>query len=382
MAVKKNIVKKHYTDKAADEVIFISDVHFGVRNGSFEWLDIMKNYFDKFFIPLLKKEISSDKTPVVVVAGDYFDNRQYVDINVLNVAYNTMKEISSICPVYKIIDHQDIYKQTDTDVNSLVVFSDFENVHVVSEVSDLEISNNSSFLLVPWVGDMKEENKIIADCKDKFDYLVFHTEISGMTYDNNRPIVNGLNLSVVDDNCRILSGHIHKRQESKKGLYFGSPYHLTRSDIGNEKGIYIFSCDGEKKMKRTFVKNDVSPEFKAVNFSEIGKDPKNWADITKGNFVDIVFSQEELDSINVNKFMKEIQTFAPMKVEIAMKKEEKVEEKNEDENLIVNDESGFNVNATIENVFNAKVAAMGLKKTQVKQLNAMNEKFIKLAQES
>lgn len=379
---KKVIYKDMFSLGNSDEIVFISDVHFGVRNGSFEWLDIMKRYFYDFFIPLLKKEISSGKHPVVVVAGDYFDNRQYVDINVLNVAYNTMVDISDVCPVYMMVGNHDIYKKNDTDVNSLVIFRNVENITILSSITKIILSNGSTFLLVPWIGDMKEENKIISGYKDEFDYFVFHTEISGMTYDNNRPILNGLNLSVVDDNCRILSGHIHKRQESKKGLYFGSPYHLTRSDTGNEKGIYIFSCDGDKKMKRRFVRNEISPVFKSVSFSDIGKDPKDWAEIAKGNFIDIVFTQEELDSINVNKFMKGIQETAPMKVEIAIKKTEKQDEKNEDENLIVNDDSGFNVNATIENVFKAKVAAMGLKKTQVKQLNALNDKFIKIAQES
>jgi DNA repair exonuclease SbcCD nuclease subunit len=378
---KKHIETKMHVLAETEEIIFISDVHFGARNGSFEWLDIMKDYFHRFFLPLVEKEISSGKHPIVVVAGDYFDNRQYVDINVLNVAYNIMDEISSKCDVYMMVGNHDIYKKNDTDVNSLVIFNKFAGVHIVSQPECIVLKNGCKFLLVPWVGDMSQENKIISGYKDDFNYLVFHTEISGMTYDNNRPIMNGLNLSVVDDNCRILSGHIHKRQESKKGLYFGSPYHLTRSDIGNEKGIYIFSCEGEK-MKRTFVKNDISPVFKTVSFAEVGKDPKNWADITKGNFVDIVFTQDELDSINVNKFMKEIQEFMPKKIEIAMKKVEKVEEETEDKSLIVTDEGGFNVNATIENVFNAKVAAMDLKKTEVKQLTALNDKFIKAAQES
>jgi hypothetical protein len=34
----------------------ITDTHLGVRNGSIEWLEIMKEYFNDFFIPLLKKE--------------------------------------------------------------------------------------------------------------------------------------------------------------------------------------------------------------------------------------------------------------------------------------------------------------------------------------
>ncbi len=38
-----------------DRVIFISDIHLGIRNASFEWIENMTNYFDNFFIPLIKK---------------------------------------------------------------------------------------------------------------------------------------------------------------------------------------------------------------------------------------------------------------------------------------------------------------------------------------
>ena len=371
---------KNTTLKNTDEVIFISDIHFGVRNGSFEWLEIMQNYFRDFFIPLIQNEISSGKHPVVVVAGDYFDNRQYVDINVLNVAYNIMKEISSLCDVYMIVGNHDIYKKNDTDVNSLVIFSDFDKVHIVDHIESITLCNKRKFILVSWIGDRLEENKVISKYKDSFDYLVFHTELSGMSYDNNKPILNGLNLSIVDDNCRILSGHIHKRQESKKGLYFGSPYHLSRSDIGNDKGIYIFSAVDDK-IERRFVKNEISPTFKRVNFSEVGKDPKDWAGIMEGNFVDIVMSQEEIDSINVNKFLKGIQDTLPKHVEIVKTADKPVVADSSVESLIVNDDKGFDINATIEAVFNNKVSAMGLKKSQVKELTAMNEKFIKTALE-
>ena len=76
-----------------DQIIFISDVHFG--KGSIECLQNMKGYFDNFFIPFVRQQKKSHN-PCVVIAGDYFDNRQSIDINVLNVAIDTMKDISNI----------------------------------------------------------------------------------------------------------------------------------------------------------------------------------------------------------------------------------------------------------------------------------------------
>ena len=43
-------------------------------------------------------------------------------------------------------------------------------------------------------------------------------------------------MDIVVTTAGILSGHIHKRQESKKGLYLD--LHITTRSIGN-KGVYI-----------------------------------------------------------------------------------------------------------------------------------------------
>ena len=102
-----------------DQVIFISDVHFG--KGGIEKLQIITDYFDNFFIPFVRQQ-KKIHNPCVVIAGDYFDNRQSIDINVLNVAIDVMKNIAKECEVYVIIGNHDIYKNKETDVTSLKPF--------------------------------------------------------------------------------------------------------------------------------------------------------------------------------------------------------------------------------------------------------------------
>ena len=50
-----------------DQIIFISDIHFG--KGTLETLQNMKDYFDNFFIPLVKKQKISHN-PCIVITGD------------------------------------------------------------------------------------------------------------------------------------------------------------------------------------------------------------------------------------------------------------------------------------------------------------------------
>ena len=365
-----------------DQVIFISDVHFGVRNGSIEWLDNITDYFYRFFIPLVEDQIRKKHKPCIVIAGDYFDNRQSIDINVLNRAMDVMEKLAGLCPVYAMLGNHDLYKKCDNDITSMRSMENIKNVTLIAKEYVLDVSG-VTFLLNSWVGDFKEENRIIAENKDKYDYLVFHTELSGMTYDNNRPIVGGLNMDIADDNCRILSGHIHKRQESKKGIYFGSPYHLTRSDIGNTKGIYIYNIkDG--KAERMFVDNKLSPEFTSVRFSDYGRDPNLWGDVAFGNYIDITFTEKETDVVNVNKFIEELnKMWSPRKIEIRIERE-KIDLHSEE---VTVDENGemidlrIDPDSTVEEIFEKKLAAFKLKKKDEKAMNKMNVEYLKRAEE-
>ena len=60
--------------KDVNRVILISDIHLGIRNASFEWIENMTKYFDNFFIPLIRKYKEAGDKCVVIVAGDYYDN--------------------------------------------------------------------------------------------------------------------------------------------------------------------------------------------------------------------------------------------------------------------------------------------------------------------
>ena len=366
------------TKEPFDQVIFISDVHFG--KGNIEKLHIMKDYFDNFFIPFVKQQKKSHN-PCIVIAGDYFDNRQNIDINVLNVAIDVMKDMAKECQVYVVIGNHDIYKKCETDITSLKPFDDVDGVMLIYDKYELTLKDDKKLLLVSWVGDLKKENKIIAENKDNYDILVFHTELSGMTYDNNRTIINGINLDIVEDD-KIVSGHIHKRQESKKGIYLGSPYHLDRSDIGNRKGIYTFTVDNGKLI-RSFYENTYSPEYVLKRFSEIGRNPEDWKDIVSNNFVYIVFTSKELEIVNTEKFINELRQYRPRNIELI---EERTKVDLNTQQVVMNEEGDvidLNVkpDATVEEIFEIKLQAFKLKKKQEKEINKINTEYLKRAAE-
>ena len=215
-----------------NRIHLLSDVHLGVRANTLEWVENIESFFKNFYVSYLKQNVK-DKD-VLFILGDFFDHRQLIDINVLNVGVNIISSISQFLPIFLMPGNHDAYRKYDTNVNSIIAFKHMPNVTILDK--PVIITNNKSkILILPWIGNKEiEENYVRAN---KFDYIFAHTEISGFKYDNGRDIRDsiGSNFDKFKSIKRLFSGHIHKRQERNNLIYIGSPYHTKRSDIGNVK---------------------------------------------------------------------------------------------------------------------------------------------------
>lgn len=358
--------------KDVNRVILISDIHLGIRNASFEWIENMTKYFDNFFIPLIRKYKEAGDKCIVIVAGDYYDNRQHIDINVMNVGAEIMQKIAAEVEVFVSIGNHDIYKKKEVDISSVKIFKLFKNVKLIEKLTTLETAENRKFLIVPWVGDAKEETKILTRNKN-VDFYILHSDIAGFKYDNGRQIVNGVNISTIEGK-KIYSGHIHKRQSTDVATYIGSPYHLKRSDIGNSKGIYsiVISPDG---VKEEFVENNYSPKYLKVPIEDIldytlDKVKK----IVYNNYVDIIIKRKWKNDINVSKLMEAMDYCKPRKIEIIL---DKLDTEFTDDNTLVTKDM------SIEDVSNDKIDKLGKERgyseEDIKKLKEMNAGYLNMA---
>ena len=277
-------------------IFLLSDLHFGVRANSLEWLQNHLRFFDEFYIPYLKKTMREGD--ILFILGDWFDNRQLLDINVLNRSIDLVIELADIIPLYFITGNHDIYKKYDTDVNSLRPFKNIPNVTVYEK--PLVITNGESKILVlPWVGDEKMEEEYVR--KNDHNYVFAHTNIAGFSYDNGRQIHKGAKFTQIDGIKRLFSGHIHKRQEYQQYIYIGSPYSTKRSDIGNKKGVYKFNPANNKV---SFTENNFSPLFQKVPLENILELTLNESvKIFNNNYSDIIVPDKHIHLFNLTKFV-------------------------------------------------------------------------------
>lgn len=277
-----------------DKLILISDIHFGVRNDSAEWLDNMSSYFANFFIPLLRSKVNEGVA--VCILGDLFDNRQSINIDTMNIASGIIRKIAELAPVYIMAGNHDMSRRSDSSLNSLVIVKGIPNVVVIDSYSSVhwKTSSGSSRRVgfIPYTGIYSKETEAVS--KSNEDYIFLHTEVLGAIFDSGKPIKDGA-VTTASPAKRIFSGHIHKRQELGKFTYIGSPYHLRRSDVGDLKGIYILNIDDDTL---EFVQNRYSPIFQALTLqSLLTMTLSEFKSYITNNYTDIIVPRDKAGDI-------------------------------------------------------------------------------------
>ena len=271
----------------AKRIWLITDTHFGVRSNSREWMDIIDDFFKNEFIPTLRKNYRPGD--IVIHCGDVFDSRQSINLYVMNKALDIFEEIAAIAPIYAIVGNHDIFMKYSNEINSLKVFKHMNNVSIFENPQVIQ-TPTKRLLLMPWEEDHKAFHEIISSPQYKADILFCHTDIKGMSFNKFVKIEEGCEPIDFGDYERVYSGHIHYAQSFKNIRMLGTPYELTRSDSGNQKGFWMLDIEKDEEV---FYPNTRSPKFLRYRLEFILEQTMEWlVDAFKNNFVDITVTPE------------------------------------------------------------------------------------------
>ncbi len=269
---------------SAKRVWFITDTHLGVRNNSNEWIDQMREYFNDWFFPLVKKHYRPGD--VLIHLGDFFDSRQSINLKVLNLGVSVAEEFSNIFEsgVYFIVGNHDIWGKTTNEVNSLKSIKWIPGISILENPVSLTL-NDKRFFMMPWRKDHEEEEMTLEKALPH-DVLCCHTDIRGLKFNRYVNIESGANQDKFNKFGRVYSGHIHYAQKVGNINMLGSPYELTRSDMDNTKSITLLDLE---TMKEEVYINDFSPRFKKLYFSDIlNMCQEELEPLFRNNFIDVM----------------------------------------------------------------------------------------------
>lgn len=285
----------------------ISDIHWGCRSNSNEWLEICYKFHVEFLIPYLKK--NAKPGDILFISGDIFDSRQSIGLNTLNMALEVYSEIAKILPIEIILGNHDIFMKDSNKINSVKPLGLLPNITVYEEPV-MKNWGGKKVLLMPWRKNHDVEREFLLT--QQADYLLCHTDFIGAKNNAYVTIEKGNSVEVVKNFRKVFSGHIHWRQKINNVTFFGCPYQMTRSDIGNDKGLWLL--DFEKETEE-FIVNPISPKFLKIHLNELlNLTPIEIGKIVNNNFVDLTIPENFLDIVDIKELQIWIKNYRKLNI--------------------------------------------------------------------
>lgn len=290
----------------ASHIAIITDIHWGLNQDNEIFLSVITNVIDEFIDYIKSKNINT-----IFFLGDWFHNRNNINVHTLNISYPYLEKLSQEFNLYFILGNHDVYFRHKTDINSIKPFNKLNGLHIIDTPTKIDI-NGVSALLCPWLFNIEEYKN------QQFDLLFGHFDMSGAalmgtTYTKGKYHMKKLN----DIAPLVFSGHFHinKHYEHKNGevITVGSPFEQNWGERNNKKGFYILNI---QKKKYEFVENNKSPIHYQYFWSKIkNKTQQLKKSIIENNFIKLIIDVE-FKYDHIFKINDIIQDFNPLKLEI------------------------------------------------------------------
>jgi DNA repair exonuclease SbcCD nuclease subunit len=268
------------------KVAIITDQHFGARNDSLHFIEFYEKFYRDTFFPRLLKE----KIDTVLILGDTFDRRKYVNFYSLQRAkqmfFDKLSEHN--INVHMLVGNHDTYYKNTNDVNSPdLLLEDYDNIKTISSPTTLNLGGQD-ILMMPWICAENYDESMRMIKESTAPICMGHFEIQGFQMYRGAPSHDGLDMSVFSKFDVVFSGHYHHKSKKGNIHYLGNPYELTWQDYDDDRGFHIFDT---KSQKLTFVKNP-NNIFKRISYDDKGVDTKTITemDLTtyKGAYVKVL----------------------------------------------------------------------------------------------
>ena len=240
------------------KIAMFTDIHFGKKNNSLQHNQDCLDYVT-WFCDKVKRDTEITH---VVFMGDWFENRNAVNVMTMNMAQSALELLNGLeLPVYIIVGNHDLYHRESRKVFSTKIFDQFSNVKMVSEPTVIE----ESFLICPYL--FKNEYASLAQYS-KYPYWLGHFEFRNFVVTgSDRKMEHGPDHTQFGEPTFIFSGHFHKRQSIDNVVYIGNTFPMDYGDAWDDaRGLCILDTRNDDV---EFIDWDNCPKYRKVKLSDV-----------------------------------------------------------------------------------------------------------------
>lgn len=228
-------------------IVFCADVQLHNHPQNARVLDNGLNSRFHYGLETLRQAARVANGGVLVINGDLFDHRRFLEIDVLVHTYRTITEIAkTLDKVIIVVGNHDQFLR-DGSVHSTEVFkSPKSNIVVVDTWQIIDLGSaygGVSLCCHAFSLDIEAvKDFVINKASLVGGILVLHQEVVGASMGHSI-CEKGLRLEdlCADKFAYVLLGHFHAPQAlSQNVFYIGSPYQVDRSEAGDQKRFLVW----------------------------------------------------------------------------------------------------------------------------------------------
>lgn len=223
------------------KVAIITDQHFGARNDSIAFLDYFQKFYDNIFFPSL----SDNGISTVLILGDTFDRRKYVNFYALQRAKEMFFDRLSNdgINVHMLAGNHDTYYKNTNDVNSPdLLLKEYNNINVIDSPTTITV-DGVDICMMPWICPDNYQASLDMLKNTSAEICMGHFEIAGFAMYRGMQSNEGLAKEHFNKFDLVFSGHYHHRSDDGHIYYLGNPYEITWQDYNDPRGFHLFCLD-------------------------------------------------------------------------------------------------------------------------------------------
>ena len=245
------------------KIALLGDSHFGARNDSPAFHKFFAKFYNEVFFPYLEE----NKIETIIQLGDVFDRRKYINFSSLQQSREYFFDRANKYATFMLVGNHDTYFKNTNDVNSPeLLLREYGFIHAINSPWELELGG-VTFLLLPWICDDNQQECAKALVDTNANVVIGHFEIDGFEMHKGAMHEGGMSYKSFAGAEMVLSGHFHHRSHSHNIHYLGTPYEMTWSDYGDQKGFHILDTETREL---TFVPNPHSM-FHKLHYDDLDK---------------------------------------------------------------------------------------------------------------
>lgn len=224
------------------KVALITDQHFGARNDSAAFLDFYEKFYKETFFPKIREA----KVGAVLILGDTFDRRKYMNFYTLKRAKEMFFEPLAYMgiDVHILAGNHDTYFKNTNEVNSVdLLLKEYgAQFNVIDHPSHIYVGPHK-ICMMPWICPENYEDSMLTLQDSDASICCGHFEIDGFQMYRGMPAHEGLKRDLFRKFNYTFSGHYHHKSSGDSIHYLGNPYELTWQDYDDARGFHLFDLD-------------------------------------------------------------------------------------------------------------------------------------------